>query len=185
MREDDLREDALREDDPVRLLLVSDTHVPVRARDLPAELWRAVEEADVVVHAGDWVDVALLDALSARAARLVGVVGNNDGPPLRARLPEVARVKLDGLWLAVVHDTGPARGREARCAACFPDVDVLVFGHSHIPWDSTAEGGLRLLNPGSPTDRRRQPAPTYLTARVERGGLGDVELHELPPRSGR
>ena len=145
----------------MRLVLTSDTHLPLRARDLPEQLWAAVDAADVVVHAGDWVDVPLLDALEARAARLVGVYGNNDGPPLRARLPEVARVELGGVRFAVIHETGAATGRERRCAAAFPDVDVLVFGHSHIPWDTTAtraDGSvLRLLNPGSPTDRRRQP----------------------------
>jgi len=75
----------------VRLLIIADTHVPKRARDLPAEVWDRVGEADLVVHAGDWVDVALLDALEDRARALLGVYGNNDGPPLRARLPEEAR----------------------------------------------------------------------------------------------
>jgi putative phosphoesterase len=163
----------------VRLLLVSDTHVPRRARDLPAALWAAVDAADVVVHAGDWVDAALLDRLEARAPRLIGVWGNNDGPELRARLPEVARAELAGVRLAVVHETGSAAGRERRCAATFPDTDVLVFGHSHIPWDTTAESGLRLLNPGSPTDRRRQPHYTYLTATAADGRLTDVTLHRL------
>ena len=163
----------------VRLVITADTHVPKRARDLPAALWRAIEEADVVVHAGDWVDVALLDAVEARAARLVGVYGNNDGPPLRARLPEVARAELAGVRFAVVHETGPATERERRCAARFPDVDVLVFGHSHIPWDTVAPGGLRLLNPGSPTDRRRQPVATYLTASVADGRLDEVVLHPV------
>ena len=163
----------------VRLVVMSDTHLPGRARDLPAQLWAAVDAADVVVHAGDWVSVEALDALEARAARLVGVYGNNDGPALRARLAEVARVELDGLRMAVVHETGPAAGRERRCAARFPDVDVLVFGHSHIPWDTVAPGGPRLLNPGSPTDRRRQPYATYLTATVRSGVLGDVELHRI------
>jgi putative phosphoesterase len=163
----------------VRLLLMSDTHVPKRARDLPAELWTAVDAADVVVHAGDWVDVPLLDALSARAQRLVAVYGNNDGPALRARLPEIARVTLDGLRVAVVHETGPATGREKRCAARFPDTDLLVFGHSHIPWETTAPTGLRLLNPGSPTDRRRQPHATYQTATITDGALRDVRLHRL------
>jgi uncharacterized protein len=163
----------------VRLVITSDTHLPARARDLPAELWAAVDAADVVVHAGDWVSVDALDALQARAARLVGVYGNNDGPALRARLPEVARIELDGLRLAVVHETGPATGRERRCAARFPDVDVLVFGHSHIPWDTVAPGGLRLLNPGSPTDRRRQPYATYLTATVTSGAIGELQLHRI------
>ena len=163
------------------LLLMADTHLPKRARDLPAPLWAAVEEVDVVVHAGDWVQVELLDLLERRAARVVGVFGNNDGVELRRRLPEVARMVLGGVRFAVVHETGPARGREERCARAFPDTDVLVFGHSHIPWDTTAATGLRLLNPGSPTDRRRQPWCTYLTARVTKGALVDVVLHRLPP----
>jgi uncharacterized protein len=166
-----------------RLLLISDTHVPRRARDLPAQVWREVETADVVLHAGDWVEVPLLDALEERSRRLVACYGNNDGAALRRRLDEVARVELGGLRFAVVHETGAAAGRERRCAQRFGDVDVLVFGHSHIPWDSTADNGLRLLNPGSPTDRRREPYCTYMTATVGDGGLGDVELHRLPPRA--
>lgn len=168
----------------VRLLLVADTHVPKRARDLPASLWSAVEEADVVIHAGDWVVPDLLDELERRAAQLVGVHGNNDGRELRQRLPEVARLTSGGLRFAVVHETGAARGREERCARAYPDTDVLVFGHSHIPWDTTATTGLRLLNPGSPTDRRRQPWCTYMTARVAGGALADVVLHRLPRRDG-
>ncbi len=166
----------------MRLVIVADTHVPKRARDLPEQLWAAIGDADAVLHAGDWVDVSLLDALEARARRVIGVVGNNDGPALAARLPEIARVELAGVRVAVVHETGPAAGRERRCAERFAGCDVLVFGHSHIPWDSTAATGLRLLNPGSPTDRRRQPACTYLTAEVGDGRLYDVRLHALPPR---
>jgi hypothetical protein len=162
----------------VRLLLITDTHVPKRARDLPPAVWAEVDAADVVFHAGDWVDVPLLDALQARSKRLIAVYGNNDGPALRARLPEIARVTLDGVAFAVIHETGDAKGREARCAARFPDADVLVFGHSHIPWDTVAPSGLRLLNPGSPTDRRRQPHCTYMTATLS-NGLHDVTLHSL------
>jgi len=163
----------------MHLLLIADTHVPRRARTLPEPVWAAVEVADLVVHAGDWVDVSLVDEVEARAQRLVGVHGNNDGPAIRARLPEVGRVELDGLSLGVVHETGSATGRERRCHAAYPDLDVLVFGHSHIPWDSTTPRGMRLLNPGSPTDRRRQPHHTYLTATVHDGALVDVTLHRL------
>ncbi|GCB43540.1 metallophosphoesterase [Streptomyces sp. NL15-2K] len=166
----------------MRLLLMSDTHLPKRARELPARLLAEIPRADVVFHAGDWVDTATLDLLESRCGRLVAVYGNNDGPALRARLPEVAYAELAGLRFAVVHETGPAQGREARCAARFPDTDVLVFGHSHIPWDTTASTGLRLLNPGSPTDRRRQPHCTYMTATAADGRLTDVTLHRLPPR---
>jgi uncharacterized protein len=169
----------------MRLLLVADTHVPKRARELPAQVWEEVDRADVVFHAGDWVGEPLLDELETRASRLVAVYGNNDGPALRRRLPEVAEVDLEGLRFAVVHETGAAQGRERRCAERFPDTDVLVFGHSHIPWDTTAFTGLRLLNPGSPTDRRRQPYCTYLTVTVRDGRLEDLRLHRLPRRVAR
>ncbi|WP_037312719.1 metallophosphoesterase family protein [Amycolatopsis orientalis] len=166
----------------MRLLLIADTHLPLRAKALPDQVWREVDAADVVVHAGDWVEAALLDELEARGTRLIGVYGNNDGPELRARLPEIARAELDGVRLAVIHETGGKQGRERRCDELFPDTDVLVFGHSHIPWDSVTPKGLRLLNPGSPTDRRRQPFCTYQTAEIRDGELCDVALHELPLR---
>lgn len=164
----------------MRLLLLADTHIPKRARDLPAPVWDAVAAADVVVHAGDWIAPEFLDELEARAARLVGCWGNNDGPAIRARLPERADVTLAGVRLTVVHETGTTTGRETRMSRLYPNTEVLVFGHSHIPWDTTTETGLRLLNPGSPTDRRRQPFCTYTTARVDAGALTDVELHRLP-----
>ncbi|MFI9024748.1 metallophosphoesterase family protein [Streptomyces sp. NPDC053560] len=166
----------------MRLLLTADTHLPKRAKVLPDPLLAEIARADAVLHAGDWVDTATLDLLEARARRVIGVYGNNDGPELRARLPEVARAELGGLRFGVVHETGAAQSRERRCAERFPDLDVLVFGHSHIPWDTVAPGGLRLLNPGSPTDRRRQPYCTYLTLTAADGELSDVELHRLPPR---
>ena len=214
----------------VRLVMLADTHVPARARDLPDEVWSAVDAADVVLHAGDWVSLDLVERLSRRARRLVGCFGNNDGPSIRAVLPEVAQVTLEDLRFVVVHETGAAQGRERRVAAAYPDADVVVFGHSHIPWDSvlptepgqaaTAAGSrttepsrrseefqaaatprspevsrppevprssrsLRLLNPGSPTDRRRQPFCTYLTAEVHGRTLANVELHRLPPRTAR
>jgi putative phosphoesterase len=163
----------------VRLLLIADTHVPKRARDLPARVWDEVARADVVIHAGDWIAVELLDELEARAARLVACWGNNDGPALRARTPERADVTLAGVRFTVVHETGAATGREARMSRLYPDRDVLVFGHSHIPWDTTTKTGLRLLNPGSPTDRRRQPFCSYMTAGVDNGTVTDVTLHRI------
>ena len=159
-----------------RLLLVADTHVPKRARQLPTQVWDAVEQADVVFHAGDWVVPELLDEFEQRSRQLVAVFGNNDGEELRTRLPEVARVAIEGVRFAMIHETGAAVGREKRADANFPETDVLVFGHSHIPWDTTSPGGLRLLNPGSPTDRRRQPVCTYMTVLVDAGQVLDVDL---------
>ena len=159
----------------MRLVVLADTHVPRRARDLPAEVWAAVEQADAVLHAGDWVDVALLDELERRNARVIGVYGNNDGPALRARLPEVARATLGGLRFAVVHETGGRQGREQRAAASYPDVDVLVFGHSHIPWDEEYDGQ-RAFNPGSPTDKRRQPHGTMGEIVIEDGVIVSARI---------
>ncbi|CAM3769712.1 metallophosphoesterase [Mycobacterium frederiksbergense] len=163
----------------MRLLLISDTHVPNRARDLPSTVWDAVEGADAVLHAGDWMAPDLLDRLQDRTPFLVACWGNNDGDELRARLPERADANLGGLRFTVTHEAGVSAGRDERMARLYPDTDVLVFGHSHIPWDATASTGLRLLNPGSPTDRRRQPFCTYMTASVDDGVLTDVTLHRI------
>jgi len=161
----------------VRLLLIADTHLPTRARDLPGQVWDEVDDADLVVHAGDWVSLDLLNRLEVRSRSLLACWGNNDGPELRARLPEVARATVEGVRLAVVHETGARAGREVRADRDHPDVDVLVFGHSHIPWDTVTPAGMRLLNPGSPTDRRRQPTCTFMTAELSAGSLRDVRLH--------
>ena len=153
----------------MRLLLIADTHC--RAAPGPADA------VSTTVHS--LTHTPRLEArLRAGSGWWCG--GHQRRPELQARLPEVARVDLDGLRLAVVHETGAATGRERRCDQQFPDTDVLVFGHSHIPWDTTTVQGMRLLNPGSPTDRRRQPDHTYLTASVAAGQLSQVRLHRLP-----
>lgn len=163
---------------PTRLFLLADTHVPKRARALPEAVRRMASDVDLIVHAGDWVEESVLDDLLA-IGPVLGVWGNNDGEDLRARLPEVARAEIEGVRLAVVHETGAAAGRAKRMDAAYPDTDLLVFGHSHIPWDSKTPTGLRLLNPGSPTDRRRQPACTVMTATLADGAVRDVVLHEV------
>lgn len=157
---------------------MADTHVPARARALPAALRRAASEVDLIVHAGDWVEARVFEELRALGP-VLGVRGNNDGDDLRALLPEVARAEIDGVRVAVVHETGAAAGREKRMDAAFPDTDLLVFGHSHIPWDTVTPRGLRLLNPGSPTDRRRQPSCTLMTVTLADGGIHDVRLREV------
>jgi uncharacterized protein len=166
----------------VRLLLMSDIRVPLRARAPPAPLPAAPPRADLVFHAGDRVDTATLDLLKSRCRRLVAVHGNDDGPAPRARLPEAAYAEVGGVRSGVVRETGPAEGREARCPARFPGMDVLVFGHGHIPWDITAPSGPRLPDPGSPAGRRRRPHSIFVTATAADGCLTEVEPHRLPPR---
>lgn len=163
----------------MRLLLIADTHVPKRARDLPGEVWDRVVDADVVIHAGDWVGVDLLDRLEAKSRRLLACWGNNDGPELRERLPETLKAELAGVTVIVTHETGGGKGREQRMDRRYPDAGLLVFGHSHIPWDSASPAGLRLLNPGSPTDRRAQPTASYMTLELDDGTIGAVTLHRM------
>lgn len=158
-----------------RLLLISDTHIPGRARRLPAAVLRAADAADLIVHAGDWVAITVFEELQHHG-EVLGVYGNNDGDDLRAVLPEIAWRSIEGVRFAVIHETGDAKSRERRMQLAFPETDVLVFGHSHIPWDTVTPDGLRLLNPGSPTDRRRQPRHTMMTVLVEPDGRIDVEL---------
>ncbi|WP_046013781.1 metallophosphoesterase family protein [Microbacterium sp. SA39] len=160
-----------------RMLLLADTHVPKRARRLPDEVLTAIDEADIVIHAGDWVDAATLDLFESRSRAFHGVFGNNDGPELRARLPEIARLSVEDVEIAVIHETGAATRREDRMDAAFPGVDLLVFGHSHIPWDTVSPAGMRLLNPGSPTDRRRQPVCTMMWATIDGADIEATLVH--------
>ena len=161
-----------------RLLLISDTHIPGRARTLPDAVRAEAGAADLIIHAGDWVRASVLDDL-LRHGDVIGVYGNNDGSDLRERLPEIARFDVEGVRFAVIHETGDAKRRHAWADAAFPDTDVLVFGHSHIPWDTVTPTGTRLLNPGSPTDRRRQPRCTLMTLTVDAGDVRDVRLVAL------
>jgi putative phosphoesterase len=137
-----------------------------------AELLR---DADVILHAGDVCTRGVLDELAAFAP-VHAVLGNNDGAEVAAwGAPETIELDLDGLRVGMIHDAGPATGRPARMRRRFPDADVVVFGHSHIPMDHT-EHGLRIFNPGSPTDRRRQPHGTVGVLRIAAGHLDHAEI---------
>jgi hypothetical protein len=161
----------------MRLLVIADTHLRV-GRALPAALSAAVERADGVLHAGDVIEAELLDELAARRP-LWAVLGNNDRT-LTKRLPETIEETFGGVPLAMVHESGPRKGREARLHRRFPDARVVVFGHSHEPVDAIGVDGQRLFNPGSPTQRRRQPVPTYGWLKLDRGRI--VE-HRIVPVS--
>ena len=139
--------------------MLADTHLR-DYRLMPEVVSAAVEDADVVFHAGDVTERSVLDELAARARVLYAVLGNNDRG-LADRLPETLAVELSGVAVALVHDSGPARGRPRRLARRFPQADVVVFGHSHIPLSEPGEGAQWLFNPGSPTQRRRQPQGSF------------------------
>lgn len=157
----------------MRLLVVSDTHLTAERIDrLPAAVADAAVEADAILHCGDVVSIELLDALRAHAP-VHAVLGNNDRG-LEAVLPERLVVQLDGVVVAMVHDSGLRAGRAARLRRWFPDADLVVFGHSHEPV-AERDGDRWLLNPGSPTQRRRQPHPTFAVVELTDGGVVAVE----------
>jgi putative phosphoesterase len=143
----------------MRAVVLADTHVrdagPTR---LPERAWAELRRADVILHAGDVTEPGFLAALR-ELAPVHAVLGNNDDA-LRGVLPEELVLDLDGVRVGMIHDSGPKAGREGRMRRRFPDAAVVVFGHSHIPWDAEGIDGQRLFNPGSATQRRSQPNRT-------------------------
>jgi uncharacterized protein len=160
---------------PVRVVVLADTHAPRRWRACPPRVAQQLRGADLILHAGDVCIAPVLDELSEYAP-VVAVVGNNDGPDVAAwGATETAELEIGGLAVAMLHDSGAATGRLARMRRRFPRAALVVFGHSHIPLDQTAEG-LRIFNPGSPTDRRRQPAGTLGVLRIEDGQVTEAAI---------
>jgi putative phosphoesterase len=157
------------------LAIISDTHLPRGQRALPATCLERLRAADLILHAGDFVEAEVLDALEALGPPVHAVAGNVDGPAVRARLPETRIVEVGEARIGLVHDAGLAAGRLERQRRRFGDCDAVVFGHSHVPLHETAvEAGFpfQLFNPGSPTDKRRQPHPTMGIARADGPELG-------------
>ena len=168
----------------MRILAIADTHIPDHARTLPSELRRAAVEADAVLHAGDVTTAGVLDELAA-VAPVHCALGNNDGSDV-ASWGATARLELtlEGVRLAMVHDAGPRTGRPGRLRRWFPEADLIVFGHSHIPM-AFEEGSVWFVNPGSPTWKRREPTPTMATIDLERGQIRPslIRLPAPAPRS--
>lgn len=160
----------------MRIAIVSDTHLPRGRRRLPDECVARIRAADLLLHAGDVSTVAVLDEIAAIGPPLLAVHGNVDDAGVRARLPERRVVEAGAVRIGMVHDAGPAKGRLARMRRAFPDCDAVVFGHSHIPLLERDAAGFQLFNPGSPTDRRRQPRHTMGEAQV-RAGTIEFTLH--------
>lgn len=158
----------------VRVVVLSDTHLRPGGRGLPDPVVAALADADLILHAGDVVDAFLLDELAGYAP-VHAVLGNNDHG-LADRLPERLELDCDGVRLAMIHDSGARTGRPARLRRWFPDAGVVIFGHSHDPVDESGEGGQWLFNPGSPTQRRRQPHPSFGLLEI---GAGALTRHEI------
>jgi putative phosphoesterase len=162
----------------MRVLALSDTHAPRFWKNVPPALLPQLAWAEVILHAGDVCTADVLDELSMFAP-VRAVLGNNDGPDVAAwGAPETAQFELDGLKVGMVHDSGPSDGRLRRLERRFPHAALVVFGHSHIPWDESTSG-LRIVNPGSPTDKRRQPHGTVARLEVANGAVRDVTFVEV------
>jgi putative phosphoesterase len=154
---------------PVRIAVIADTHLPRRGPGLPPACLARLRAADLIVHAGDLSDLATLHLLRGLGPPVVAVRGNVEDREVRAALPETATVEAGGLLIGVVHDAGPERGRLLRMRRRFPEAGGVVFGHSHIPLHEAAADGFFILNPGSPTDRRRQSRHTMAEIAVVDG----------------
>jgi hypothetical protein len=162
----------------MRVVVLSDTHAPRRWKACPPAVASQLRDADLILHAGDVCTAAVLDEL-AQYAPVTAVVGNNDGPDVAAwGAAETAALAPEGLPVAMIHDSGTASGRLPRLRARFPEAQLVVFGHSHIPLD-VADGALRIFNPGSPTDRRRQPHGTLGVLHVADGALIETRIVEV------
>ena len=159
----------------VNVVVLADTHAPRRWKGASPRVAQHLRDADVILHAGDVCIPDVLDELAGYAPVLV-VRGNNDGPDIAAwGAPDQLITDIDGLTVGMVHDSGAATGRLPRMRRLFPACDLVVFGHSHIPMDVSGDG-LRLFNPGSPTDRRRQPHGTVGVLEVDGGRLLDARI---------
>ncbi|HEV2758376.1 MAG TPA: metallophosphoesterase family protein [Acidimicrobiales bacterium] len=159
------------------VVVLADTHIRRSGtRRLPDAAYAHLERADVILHAGDILVGEVLDELGGFAP-VHAVLGNNDAE-LAGVLPETQLLELDGVRVAMIHDSGAAQGRAARMRRKFPHADVVVFGHSHIPWDDAGVDGQLLFNPGSPTERRMQPNHTLGTLDLDSGRVVS-RLHVL------
>jgi putative phosphoesterase len=164
----------------VKVAVLADTHAPRRWRHCPPAVAPYLRGADLILHAGDVCTASVLDELSGYAP-VRAVRGNNDGPDVAAwGAPGTLELDLAGLAVAMIHDSGPAKGRPARLRRRFPAARLVVFGHSHIPLDQSAEG-IRIFNPGSPTDRRRQPRGTMGILDIQGGELASASIVPVTP----
>jgi putative phosphoesterase len=152
----------------VVVAVISDTHLPRGTRRIPDACVASMRASDLILHAGDFTYPEVVEELESLGPPFAGVHGNVDVAEVRELLPAARVVDAAGARIAMVHDAGPAAGRLDRMRARFPEADAVVFGHSHMPLHEERDG-FQIFNPGSPTDRRRQPKHTMGIAEVEDG----------------
>lgn len=150
------------------IAIISDTHLTGPARPLPAKCVELMRSAELIVHAGDFMTLDVLERIESLGPPVKAVYGNMDTAELRRRLPAEISFEAERLRVGVVHDAGPAQDRLERLRARFPGADAVIFGHSHLPLHEVS-GDFQIFNPGSPTQRRRAPRHTMGVARVEHG----------------
>jgi putative phosphoesterase len=171
----------------MRIAVISDTHMPRGARALPSACIERLRRADLILHAGDLTGAAFLEELASLGPPVQAVAGNMDEPAVRRRLPEQRVVEAGGIRIGMVHVPGASTGRAGRLAAWFPGCGAVIYGHTHVA-EVVRHGETWLLNPGSPTERRRSPARTMLCLTVNAGEivpelvtLGPFALGPLTP----
>lgn len=155
----------------MQIAIISDTHLPKGARRLPDECVERLKTADLILHAGDLSVVGVLNHLESIGPSIAAIHGNVDDAEVRRRIPGQRVVEAEGIRIGMVHDAGLAEGRLERMRKRFPDAHAVVHGHSHIPMHERADDGFQIFNPGSPTERRRQPGHTMGMARVSDGEI--------------
>ena len=154
----------------MRIAVISDTHMPRGTRALPGDCVERLRRADLILHAGDFTGLSFFAELASLGPQVEAVRGNMDDGALQSRLPGERVVEAAGARIGMVHVPGARAGREERLAARFPGCDAVVYGHTHLP-EIVRHGELWILNPGSPTERRRAPARTMLDLVVTDGAL--------------
>jgi uncharacterized protein len=148
-----------------RVAIISDTHLPRGMRVLPEECVTRLAQAELVLHAGDFVTVAVLDDLREIGPPVEGIHGNMDEPQLKQLLPKQRVVEVADVRIGMVHNPGPRNGREARLASRFANCHAVVYGHTHVPQVERFED-VWILNPGSPTERRTAPVHAMIELTV-------------------
>jgi putative phosphoesterase len=162
----------------IAIAIISDTHLPRGNRRLPAECVSRLRAADLIIHAGDLSAASVLEQLRG-IGEVAAVHGNVDDAAVRALLPSRLELTVGDIRLGVVHDAGAATGRLERLRRSFIEANAVIFGHSHIPLlERDPATGFQIFNPGSPTDKRRQPRYTMGWAQIS-GGENSFEIANL------